>query len=87
MPGPPIPPGMSRNDFGAKVMQWGAGHAAALARRDTITRAWLQENGVTLEVLEAWAEFYEGEDTDRPGNPSARGHAVLVRHCMGLIED
>ena len=44
---------MTRNQFGSRVMQWGTGYEAAVARQETITLAWLVEHGVTPAMVRA----------------------------------
>jgi len=77
---------MTLRGFGAGVMQWGTGDEAAMARIDTISREWLVANGVTLAMVEAWAQMYEEVHRRDPRNPSAVGRIELMRHCMGLLE-
>jgi hypothetical protein len=83
---PPTPPGMSIPYFGNEVMQWGTGSAAARARIATLTRDWLTQNGVTIDIAEAWMKFYENEVIRNPGNPSAPGRADLMRYAVGLLQ-
>lgn len=84
---PPFPPGMTRSQFGSRVMRWGTGYDAAVARRDTITSAWLLQHGVTLAMVRAWRIFYEGAYAGNPANLSAKGRAELMRHCERLFEE
>ena len=83
---PPIPTGArSLNEFGASIMRWGRGDAAARARIETLTRAELDRAGVTLEIAEAWRDFYRAEVVRNPRNPSARGRADLMSRAMELL--
>jgi hypothetical protein len=86
-PNPPFPPGMTRSHFGSRVMQWGTGYQAAVARKDTITLAWLVEHGVTLEMARAWRRFYEETFEANPENLSAKGRIELMSHCEHLFEE
>jgi hypothetical protein len=78
---------MSLSHFGGRVMQWGTGHEAALSRRRRVTPQWLTQNGVTLEMLRQWHRFYLDVDAANPENPSARGRAALMSHCIELLEE
>lgn len=83
---PPIPTGVRNlNEFGASVMRWGRGDAAARARIETLTRTELDRAGVTLEIAEAWREFYRAEVARNPRNPSARGRADLMNRATELL--
>jgi hypothetical protein len=83
---PPIPPGIIRNYFGSRVMQWGTGYGAAVARKDTITRDWLVEHGVTHGMTRAWRRFYEETYQANPENLSAKGRIELLEYCERLFE-
>lgn len=84
---PLIPSGMTLSEFGSKVMQWGTGDAAAIARTRTITLKWLVTYGVTLEMVMQWLRFYERVYDENPENPSAKGRQELMRHCSGLFRE
>ena len=86
-PKPPFPPGMTRSYVGSRVMQWGTGYEAAVARKETITLIWLVEHGVTLEMVRAWRRFYEETYEANPENLSAKGRIELMRHCERLFEE
>lgn len=83
---PPTPPGTSIPYFGNQVMQWGSGSTAARARIATLTRDWLTQNGVTIDIAEAWMKFYQNETMRNPSNPSAPGRADLMRYAVGLLQ-
>lgn len=85
LPPPPVPPGMSVRDFGNKVMRWGTGHESARARIATLTREELERAGVTLEIAEAWREFYLNEAARNSANPSAAGRGDLMRRAVELL--
>jgi hypothetical protein len=82
---PPIPPGLTRNQFGKHVMQWGTGYDAAVARIATVTRRWLLNHHVTLHMAQVWQEFYEQVYAVDPANESAHGRIALMRHCARLL--
>lgn len=84
---PPFPPDMTRSYFGNRVMQWGTGYEAAVARKGTITLAWLVEHGVTVEMVRAWHRFYEETFDANPQNLSAKGRVELMNHCVRLFEE
>jgi hypothetical protein len=71
----------------SRVMQWGTGYEAAVARKDTITLAWLDEHGVTVEMVRAWQRFYEETFDANPENLSAKGRIELMSHCVELFEE
>ena len=68
-------------------MQWGTGEHSALARREALTRQYLDAIGVTLEMARAWTEFYENAVSDNPHNGSAKGRAVLMHYAADLLEE
>jgi len=85
-PRPPIPAGCkSLREFGTTIMRWGTGSAAARARLATLTRDELEQAGVTLEIAEAWRDFYQREMSLNPRNPSAAGRAELLRRAAELL--
>ena len=85
IPKPPLPSGMGNKAFG-ELMRWGTGKDAALARIQTLTRAELEQAGVTKEVAKAWAEFYRAVVEATPKNPSAAGRAALMDAAAKLLE-
>ena len=77
---------MTRSEFGHRVMRWGTGYEAAVTRTATMTAEWLKANGVDVAMMRAWLDFYERTYERNPANESARGRAVLARHCISLLE-
>jgi hypothetical protein len=73
-------------DFGRRVMRWGRGHDAALARMRTITREEMAAAGVTLDVARAWLAFYRRVVELTPENPSAAGRAMLMEHAVRMLD-
>ena len=79
--------------FAAAVMKWGTGNEAARERIQSpeLTKSSLEGWGVTVEIAEAWRDFYKelaekspfGPETPK-GNPSAQGRFELMR-CAGMI--
>ena len=67
-------------------MKWGTGDVAARARIGTLTRAELQNAGVTAELARQWRDFYLEEAQRSPTNPSARGRADLMQRALELLE-
>lgn len=84
---PSLPQGITLSEFGSRVMQWGTGDAAAIARTRTVTFDWLVTHGVTLAMVEQWLRFYEQVYDENPRNPSAQGRQVLMRYCVGLFRE
>jgi hypothetical protein len=84
LPVPETPGGMSISSFG-KLMKWGTGEAAALARVPKLSRGFLERAGVTRAMAEAWARFYRNEMRRVPDNASARGRAVLMEEAARLL--
>lgn len=86
MLGPPdVPAGLTRNEFGTRIMKWGTGNAAARRRMATLTREELERVGVTLAMVEEWQAFYLNELRRNPDNPSADGRADLMRRAVELL--
>ena len=87
MPKPPdVPSGHNVAGFGATVMRWGTGDAAARARIQTLTRGELVAKGVTATMARAWRDFYLNEIARNPKNPSARGRVELMQRTLELLE-
>jgi Domain of unknown function (DUF4951) len=68
-------------------MQWGSSNAAAMARINALTIEELQSIEVTSELARQWATFYANEALRVPGNPSARGRALLMHQAAVLLGD
>ena len=85
LPIPQVPSGMSVPQFGANVMKWGSGYDTARARISTITKDWLVEKGVSVEIAQEWLKFYVNEALRNPNNPSAQGRAELMQHVVKLL--
>jgi hypothetical protein len=85
LPRPDTPGGISLNDFGTKVMQWGGSSSEARARIGSLTRDELQAAGVTRAIAQKWRDFYVNEVGRVPTNPSARGRAELMHRAMELL--
>jgi hypothetical protein len=86
LPVPPIPKGVKNlNEFGTKIMKWGTGSAEARARIGTLSRAELDQGGVTREMAEAWRDFYRNEMVRNPANPSAAGRADLMQRAVEFL--
>jgi aspartyl/asparaginyl-tRNA synthetase len=86
MLGPPdVPAGSTRSDFGARIMRWGTGNAAARARMATLTQEELDQAGVTLAMAREWRDFYLNEMRRNPNNPSAAGRADLMQRSVELL--
>jgi hypothetical protein len=66
-------------------MQWGSGNQNALNRITTLTKEWLEQNGVTLEAAKAWRDFYLQVAKETPSNPSAAGRAQLMQKAVELL--
>jgi RHS repeat-associated protein len=82
----PRPPGGGGlAEFGKNVMEWGTGDDAAIARIATLSRAQLEDAGVTAEYAEAVRDFYLNEALRNPGNPSAQGRAELMQWAVDLL--
>ena len=86
-PLPPIPLGMTRNEFGKRVMQWGTGYEAAISRMATITKPWLRTHGVTVVMAERWHRFHIDQFAIDPANGSAQGRIELMAHCLRLLAE
>ncbi|ETX08007.1 DUF4951 domain-containing protein [Candidatus Entotheonella palauensis] len=61
------------------------GDEAARARIRTLTREELTQAGLTLEMAEAWRDFYLLELDRNPRNPSATGRAELMQQAAELL--
>jgi hypothetical protein len=86
LPVPPVPKGVKNlNEFGTKIMKWGTGSAEARARMATLSRAELEQGGVTREMAEAWRDFYRNEMVRNRANPSAPGRADLMQRAVELL--
>lgn len=86
MLGPPdIPAGITRNEFGARIMRWGPGNDSARERRATLTQGKLERAGVTLAMAQEWRDFCLSEMRRVPNNPSAAGRADLMPRAVELL--
>ncbi|HEX8465475.1 MAG TPA: DUF4951 domain-containing protein, partial [Abditibacterium sp.] len=56
------------------------------SRMQTLTKAELVSQGVTLQIARKWREFYVNEAAIHPRNPSAAGRADLMSHAVELLE-
>jgi hypothetical protein len=89
---PPIPEGITTNEFGNKIIRWGGssdGTKLALERMANLTEAdlrLLHKQGVTPEMAKAWGKFYEGVVSKNPNNPSAAGREKLMKHIAEAME-
>lgn len=66
-------------------MNWGTGHEAARSQIPNLTRAGLQQGGVTRGIAESWGQFYRNEALRNPANPSALGRAELMEAAANLL--
>ena len=66
-------------------MKWGSGNEDAIARMNTITRAEMEQAGVTPDMAGAWRDFYVNEAARNPTNPSAAGRAQLMDYVNQLL--
>lgn len=83
---PPIPKGVrTLQEFGTRIMRWGTGDIAARDRIATLTTEELERAGVTIQIAEAWRDFYQAEVRRNPRNPSARGRADLMQRAIDLL--
>ena len=82
---PDVPGGLTRDEFGSKIVRWGNGDAAARERIATLTRDELVRVGVTLEMALEWRDFYRRELYRNPSNPSAAGRAELMQRAVDLL--
>ena len=83
----PLLEGVTQSQFGREIMKWGTGHAAARARIRTITTQELKRQGVTVEMAEAWRDFYRAVARENPNNPSAAGRVDLMEHVVELLRE
>ena len=63
-------------------------HARAprpIASRRTLTRAELEQGGITKGIAQSWAQFYRAVVIKTPNNPSALGRAELMEHAVELL--
>ncbi len=89
--GLPFPTGVSNNREFGDLMKWSVfddTSAGALKAMNDIDAAYLQSNGVTLDIAKRWRDFYIAITRDpiqRDKNPSAAGRAVLMHHAYKLL--
>ncbi|WP_216940502.1 DUF4951 domain-containing protein [Acinetobacter sp. BY419] len=87
LPIPATPNHMILPEFGKGIIGWGAGPKDAEARFLNITQAEVEkmkQEGLTLEMAEAWQTFYENETLRNPGNPTAPFRAQLMKKIVSL---
>ena len=83
---PPTPGGMTKRQFNKEIMKCGRTSAEARARMGTITRAELEQGGVSLKLAKKWRNFYREENLANPTNPSAAGRADLMHKVVKLLK-
>ena len=67
-------------------MKWGRGDQAR-TRAKTLTREELLQRGVTLEIAQAWRDFYENETRRNRANQSATARAELMDRALTLLSE
>ena len=76
---------MTKQEFNELVMKWGSGDQDALDRAQTLTRADLEQGGVTPEIAAAWRNGYLATIAKDWGSPSAAGRTVLMQRAYDLL--
>jgi hypothetical protein len=87
LPIPATPNNMILPEFGKGIIGWGAGPKDAEARFLNITQAdveRMKQQGLTLEMTQAWQRFYENETLRNSGNPTAPFRAQLMKKIVSL---
>lgn len=87
LPIPATPNNMILPEFGKGIIGWGAGPKDAEVRFQRVTTAdveKMKQDGVTLEMAQAWQTFYENETQRNPGNPTAPFRAQLMKKIVSL---
>lgn len=87
LPIPATPDNMILPEFGKGIIGWGAGPKDAEARLQSVNKVdveKMQQDGVTLDMAQAWQTFYENETQRNPGNPTAAFRAQLMKKIVSL---
>ena len=83
----PTPQNLSSNTFGQWIIGWGTGAEGARQRLDHIQRediVVIKQKGTTLEMIQAWQQYYENEAQNNSSNPTARYRARLMKRIAEL---
>lgn len=81
------PQNLSLNSFGQWVIGWGTGAEGARQRLESIQRedvSIIKQKGTTLEMIQAWQQYYEQEAQNNLNNPTARYRAKLMKKIAEL---
>jgi hypothetical protein len=86
---PSVPDGVTPNEFGKKVIQWGTGAQAAIDREKNLTVNDVEEmksKGLTREMATAWRDYYVNDQLRNANNPTAKNRIPLMEKILQLMK-